>query len=329
LAVLGTLALTAVNALACGDTESESGTIKTFDDLLQALADDVCRGNCDQNSATYFEIQYGAECAELMPLVYESIGATLQASLDAGKMGFDAEQAQRCIDLRAAKACDEAESACDAVFIGHVPVGEACSSSEECADNAYCNDEEMCPGTCVATLSPGAACEYADFDECGDGRTCSEEGVCIVQKANGEPCVSSDECQSWRCDEGGHCAEFPPDYTQDLGEPCDYDENCKLDLYCHEGTCAPAAALGESCEGYTPCVSTAYCELEDDSAYETCVKRIPVGGACDDSDKCATGVCDAGKCQELSGLGGPCSSNERCFGVCDDGACAPYPACDE
>ena len=336
LTALSTLTLTAATALACGSTEGgdgsgthSAGSVNTIDDLLREVAVGLCRGDCGETSAIYIETAYGGECLETLTLLYETIGATFHASLDAGRASFDAEQAQRCLDLRAANECTEAELACESIFIGHVPVGEACNSSDECAGNAYCSEGLACPGTCVATLDPGEACSFAESGECGDAHICSDEGVCVAQKANGEPCLGSSDCLSYHCDDGGHCAEPPRDFTKDVGEPCEIDPDCKPDLYCHEGTCVAKAAAGESCEAYTPCVRAAYCQLEGDGLQGLCVERIPVGGACEDSDHCTTGVCDGGKCEKLSGLGGPCSTDQRCFGVCDDGACAPPPVCPE
>ena len=329
LTALSCLVLTAATGQGCGDTESESGgSVKTFDELLQELAQSVCRGECDASGGTYVEIRYGAECLEIYSLLYESVGASIKASLDAGRTSFDAEAAQRCLDLLAAEECDEADLACEDALVGKVATGDACTESTECAGNAYCREGLDCLGTCVATLGVGEACPGTDFDECGAGFFCSAEGVCTAEKANGEPCDYSEECSSYYCDyteEGSRCVEIPPDYVKDIGALCDFDQECKPDLHCPQGTCTAAGEIGEPC----PCVSEAYCSEDSADAFGVCVARIPQGEACEISGQCATGICDDGVCEKPSGLGGPCVTDDRCFGVCDDGACAHYPACAE
>jgi len=326
---LSCLVLTGATTQACGDTEGESsGSVESFDDLLDELAASICRGDCGETEGTYYEVRYGADCLEIYSIVYESVGASIQQSLDAGKMSFDAKEAQRCLDLFKDGACDEADRTCEEVFVGKVAVGDACTSSTECAGDAYCQDDLQCPGTCAPTAGPGEACAGNNYDECGSDGYCSIEGACIAQKANGEPCEYSDECRSFSCDyDSGRCVEIPEDYIKDVGESCDYyDEDCKLDLYCSSGgTCEHRVEVGEACQG-GECVREAYCSAESDGI---CVARIPVGEDCEDSDQCTSGICDGGVCEKLSGLGGPCVTDERCFGVCEDGACAPYPTCDE
>lgn len=129
--------------------------------------------------------------------------------------------------------------------------------------------------------------------------------VCIARKGLGDLCQSDDECQSWNC-EGAlaerYCTEAQQDFVKEMGELCDYDEECKPDLYCRDGACAPAAAVGDDRTLGTPRVRAAYC-LE-----ESCVQGVALGGACESSDQCAVGVCDGGTCQKaLAARGGPAS----------------------
>lgn len=332
------LVLTGVTALSCGDTEGEAaGSIESLDELLRQLAASECRGDCGATYGSYLEYVYGEECLELYTLIYQTAGATINGSINAGRTSFDAKAAQRCVDALEAEECTEADIACEEILVGRVPIGEACRDSSECAGSAYCSSDLDCPGTCVAQGGPGDDCTLFDYDACEVGLDCvledgSDYGVCGRLKANGESCEYYDECQSYNCeatDDGYRCADFPEEFTKGPGEPCDYDEDCELGLYCPQGSCTPAAALGEACSVYTiPCSREGYCALESGND-GICVKRIPLGGACDDSEQCATGVCDGGECQKHSGLGGPCATDERCFGMCEDGECAAYPACFE
>ena len=360
------LALTGALALACGETANKgadgsdsggnsggnttsSGTsagtatipssIESLDDLLQATTAIACRSECA--ASVTVEFYYREDCLEASTLIYEALGASIQQSIDAGSTSFDVAEAQRCIDALADHGCgDEPESACDKVFVGRVPVGGACTQTMECADAGYCNDTLGCPGTCEAGLSAGTPCADAS-GVCQSGLTCLPEGVCGAYRANGELCESSSECDTHYCaDEDGdgtsRCAEAPGYFLKTLGEPCEYALDCAADLYCPESdaapTCVAAAEIGEPCiatELSRSCVHAAYCALGADGVRGVCVARVPLGSACADSEECATGICDGGRCEKHSGLGGPCVTDLRCFGVCDGGVCAAEPACPE
>ncbi|HEY6722480.1 MAG TPA: hypothetical protein VI197_00575, partial [Polyangiaceae bacterium] len=273
-------------------------------------------------------------------LLYESLGASIRRSLDAGTVSFDASAAQRCTDEFAESACGTnlSPTACDEVLVGLVPIAGACTASEECAGNAYCEDTLACPGTCAPTLDEGAAC--ADGGECGTGLVCSEAGVCGPTKALGEPCASSAECQTRYCSASAadrRCAEPPQYFVKALGESCEFPYDCQRGLYCPiedavAAVCTPAPKIGEPCQVTglkTACADGSYCAAGADGNNGTCVVEVPLGGGCGDSIECAAGVCDGGLCVKQSGLGGPCVSDARCFGVCEGGLCAPYPACPE
>lgn len=351
------LALTSATALACGgstnsdndndsaagDTSSATsagtatpGAIASLDDLLRELVVITCRNDCSE--AALFETFFGAECLEIYPLVYETLGASVQRSLDAGTTSFDAAAAKRCVDELAASECGATLSApaCDEVFVGQVPIGGACTESDECAGSAYCEDTLMCPGTCAASLDAGADC--ASGGECETGLVCTAAGVCGAVKATGETCNSGVECQTRYCHytaSEGRCAEAPRQFVKALGEPCESALECAVGLYCPESTagarsCVAAVGAGEPCQllsvGST-CVREAYCAIESTDTEGVCVERIPLGGACTLSEACVTGICDGGACVKHSGLGEPCVTSERCFGVCEAGACALPPVC--
>ena len=320
-----------------GGTATIPSSIESLDDLLQATTAIACRNECPQR--TTIEFYYREDCVEAYALVYETLGASIQQSIDAGRTSLDLAEAQRCIDALADQGCgDEPDSACDQVFVGRVPAGGACTESTECADGGYCNDTLACPGVCEAGLSAGTPCADAS-GVCQSGLTCLPEGVCGTYRAIGEPCESSSECDTYYCEDAdgdgeSRCAEAPNYFVKALGEPCEDALDCAKDLYCPEGdaapTCVAAAELGEPCiatELSRSCVDAAYCALEADGVRGVCVARVPLGGACADFGECAIGVCDGGTCEKHSGLGGPCVTDERCFGVCDGGVCAAEPAC--
>lgn len=350
--------LAGTTALACGGTAEDdsggsdsdaassttssttgAGSITSLDDLLRELPATACRSEC--NEAASFEFLFDAECLEIYTLLYESLGVSIQRSLDAGTVSFDASAAQGCVDALAASPCDEvvSASACNGVLVGQVPIAGSCTESEQCAGSAYCDNTLGCPGTCAASLAEGAAC--LEGGECATGLACSIDGVCDGPKPAGELCNSSVECQTRYCEqqeEDARCAEAPQLFVKTLGEPCEFAYECERDLYCPldgaaEARCAASPRLGEACQisGLkTACADGSYCSSEsDDGAAGICVAEVPLGGSCTDPMQCTTGICDGGACEKHSPIGGPCTSDERCFGVCQDGVCAPQPACPE
>jgi len=321
-----------------GSTATLPSSIESLDDLLRATAAIACRSECAGASA--IEFYYREDCLEAFTLVYEALGASIQRSIAAGNMSFDAAEGQRCIDALANGACnlDAPNSACDKVFVGNLPVGGACTQSDECAGGGYCNDTLACPGVCEGGLSAGTPCTDAS-GVCQSGLTCLPEGVCGARQANGEPCANNSECESYYCDDddddgAGLCANAPQGFSKTLGEVCEESYYCAADLYCDVAatvpSCAPAAKIGEACvrdDIDKSCVRAAYCLLEADEVQGVCVERVPLHGACAASNECAVGVCDGGTCEKHSGLGEPCVTDARCFDVCDGGVCAIAPAC--
>ena len=308
-------------------------SIDSLDDLLSALTANLCKNDCAATSV--FEVMFGEDCLESYTLLYEVLGADIQRSIDAGHLSFDAVEAQRCIDALAASECGaDPGSACDEVLIGQVPVGGACTNSDECENGAHCSRILACPGTCEPSLVSGAACGTSG--ECDTGMFCTAAGVCGPLLANGELCRNSSECETRYCqgEADGRCAEVPRSFSKALGEPCESALDCQEDLYCPldssaAPSCTALVGLGEACTKLTvgsTCVRAAYCALDSEGG-GVCVERVPLGGACTTSDECAVGVCDGFVCERHSAIGEPCSTDARCFGVCDGGSCAAPPAC--
>lgn len=87
-------------------------------------------------------------------------------------------------------------------------IGESCESAN-CVDGAFCEtyDPETgeSPNVCKALKSEGAGCNYG---QCNEDTYCQmseggSSGTCAARKAAGEPCESSDECQSDWCGTSG------------------------------------------------------------------------------------------------------------------------------
>ncbi|MDX2169280.1 MAG: VCBS repeat-containing protein [Deltaproteobacteria bacterium] len=155
-------------------------------------------------------------------------------------------------------------------------------------------------------------------------------------KANGEECLTGDECLSNRCTNGVCC-----------GAQCAANERC--DVMGREGTCIPQSTGSEPCDEPNDClmegafcVNNICCDQEcsngvcDMPGFEgICIPLLPPGEFCDEDAQCSThfcspnsrccneacdnGFCDsAGVCHLPLGPGEPCQEDLECASeVCD------------
>ncbi len=195
----------------------------------------------------------------------------LAASVQAGRMSYDAEKAGKCRAegrrLRAAGGLADAGLECVDIFVGNVALGGACSLSEECAADAYCkpSSNASCSGTCVARLAVDTPCRPTS-DLCADGARCMDvagQFKCVAPAGLNESCVSRD------CASGLACIQDVCVSPGDVGATCvDLLDSgdCRDGLACVRGsagtaTCVQRANLGESCgatadDGGVPCVES-------------------------------------------------------------------------
>jgi len=211
-------------------------------------------------------------------------------------------------------------------------VGEPCSPSGTCAEDAYCTwvGEES---ECLALEGDGSECTSSY--QCASGfcnpgsQTCDPDGelgddcsvttdcrggycstsshVCEERKENGEPCGSDDECANTAWHVATGVCGLPN------GDPC----SSYADYQCASGncddtssTCQAKKAIGSPCEDSTECV-TSYCdyntstcqercytdeECEEDEFcdwdLERCLSKLEDGNGCDDDDECVSGYCN-------------------------------------
>ena len=128
-----------------------------------------------------------------------------QASIDAGKLAYNASSASSCIAAMRDVTCtefavddDALESRCPNPFEGQVANGMQCAFDEEC-QSGYCEGDSQgnnpMSGTCKPLPTQGQAC--IDF-ECADNLQC-DAGTCSPLKADGEECFDGEECMSGGC----------------------------------------------------------------------------------------------------------------------------------
>jgi len=229
---------------------------------------------------------------------------------------------------------------------GAVP-GEGGTASLGAFYAAACDYFTRCEGTFGHGFVDASTCEgfYSSVFECSIVAALVREAFVRVDAARLAVCV--DALRSAPC--GG--SEFPgAEACSDIilgsgtarpGEACPDDLfGCSAGSYCHYETdcsvCVAYAAAGEDCSAVN-CAQGLRC----DSVTNRCAEKLPVGGACEDQDDCASDACSActqeimggltttrcsgtGTCYEPIAAGEPCAPDRRCAGfrICSGGTCA-------
>jgi hypothetical protein len=295
----------------------------------------------------------------------ESALPSYQELVERGTLRYDASAAQRCLDEIAAAGCDVFIAAnpesCRETFVGMVEIGGACSTSQECAGDAYCADE-ACPadaGTCTARQSSGTECTFGD--QCATGLVC-EQGLCRLPMAMsggdctedggldcplGEVCLGADDAM----DVLGVCTPWTSLMTRVQGEACDLNQNefcdpllsCVVTAIATDGSptfqCRTRVGAGDACQIGFPnqCPDDYYCNAPfmPGMADGTCEPLPAAGEPCLDPPVglirfCALGLfcTSAGTCAAGVANGDPCTSSEVCYsGNCVSGTCEAPLVC--
>ncbi|MCA9593712.1 MAG: hypothetical protein KC776_10390 [Myxococcales bacterium] len=162
---------------------------------------------------------------------------------------YDSDAAERCVKAlqRAVSQCASdgpSLAACHKVYVGTVPPGQPCASSEECA-----------PSGGIPLCESGACRVYlhgAVGDSCGSGgdTLCLQEDgvycdvdVCVALPEAGEACAPALECA-----EGARCVGTTCEAQLPLGSACTSAGQCET-RHC-DGTCVWGnIASKEACTG--------------------------------------------------------------------------------
>ncbi|MCX8200393.1 MAG: dockerin type I domain-containing protein [Candidatus Micrarchaeota archaeon] len=232
---------------------------------------------------------------------------------------------------------------------------EVCSGTQPCCPGYTCSPE----GKCIP-CSVGLLCNPSDVNSCCAGLACNSNGRCEPLVCALKECpVTGKQCQV--CDDTGNCVSCIDNsvctFSQQLnkkvcisscaGAPCSPDKPCcQSSPFCVNGLCSKCAAGQKECDtqlcasgccdaitGECICEGKA-CALDSDccSASKYCVNgkcsKCPAGQRECDTQKCASGCCDAvtGECA-CGGL--VCSSDNDCCKLaphCVDGKCSECPA---
>lgn len=277
---------------------------------------------------------------------FDGVGADRDGWCDAmaarvadGSVAYDPDRASACLRLAQAEldaACEEGEESRDALH-GCVPFEGRRAPAERCVlpfpIESTCDPAlgtcsalrftDRCPGTCVAYLGEGDACDLTrpDAPECAPGLFCLGS-ACVAQPAEGEPCDEVPCADGLRCAFDGSASVCRA--IRALGEPCTEPWDCEEGTGCSPAQmeCVQTLARGDACRSSEECAAEDYCGLDG-----TCAERVAEGAPCLDAE-CAAGLMCAfdavaaeERCQLRASDGEPCDP-----GVCGDGLFCQHDA---
>lgn len=198
--------------------------------------------------------------------------------------------------------------------------GAACSATgTTCSGDLAC-----CSGLCGPSvgadvndcITPGKCAECDDDLACASGRcdactcepqqapgtNCNEKSDCVSDLCGPRPIADVNDCNTY-----GKCAE------------CDDDGAC-MSGRCDACKCEPKQAFGAACNEESDCTSD-LCgpkgapDANDCNVYGKCAE-------CDADTACASGRCDACKCEPKLAAGAGCNEDSDCTnGPCTGGKC--------
>ncbi len=205
------------------------------------------------------------------------------SAVKAGRLKFNADVAQACINAWLKAGCPENETAeankiCKGVYSPLVMPDGTCQAEQECFSGSCNNSEDGCAGKCKAWMKSGAPCSWSD--RCVADQYCSgDTKKCVPRLSMGKKCDGNESCQ-----EGLLCRSV----TTDAG----YDYRC-----------LPLAKEGEECDDDTSCVAGLFCNSDKDPY--VCQKRVAPNGMCNDTLPCQSGWDCLRKDENKDGQCGP------------------------
>jgi hypothetical protein len=224
--------------LACGKGAISAKDFPAAFARAVCQVEQTCRGEAD-----YLE----QDCENGSRALYDP---DLAKALAAGKVTFDAQQAQACLDGLHARGCGrtapEIDQACERAVRGTLAQGQPCNWLFECAQGR-CESSApgACPAKCGAVASEGLSCGTTPCD--------LRAGLRCIDNVCGRL----------------HAADAK----------CSGDGDCALGLYCDGfGQCSAQAFEQASCAGSDQCAAGLFCDLGAEGGL--CRKRFTQGRSC-------------------------------------------------
>ena len=297
----------------------------------QAFGTDLRDAQCDLRVRCGI-LTSTADCNGFLPIASDTV---LLAEIDGGKVNYDSDKAEQCIDAIKNASCDgttkearETPSACLDFVSGTGATGATCFTNEECQSAACampsCTDA-CCAGKCSAAEAPGKAGAPCATRACGAGLTCDNTKKCVALFTAGAPCTFSTDCDyGLGClGDPGICGTMPH-----LGEACPDGQCAELGSYCNNNKiCAPLGLRGDACATSKECSRYSTCDPQSLTCAALPITGQTCAGLCSDGSYCNTATL---QCTALLADGGACAVDSACkSGDCDAAmVCAEVPVCD-
>ena len=302
------ISLSVVSLGSCGGGDAKNGSIPSDQFAAKAL-DAICT----------LEVRCGG--APDKKSCEGSLFEKLQtpADIKSGKILYDGSAAADCLATLASEPCSFSQTAqvetlppCMKLLAGTVAVGGACLISEECVSQSCnlnaCAGATCCQGTCRAQVPVGGDCTADPF-------VCTHPSICRTALVAGTSLTK------------GTCVA-----PIAAGQPCTAGDLCAPGKFCNTDGSSPTGTCGDRPQEGKPCPDGQCDQLTDrcDSATNTCVAKIAVGGACAVEGCVDYARCDPTslKCVALAAPGAACTTSADCFAdlPCDNGTCTSPPA---
>jgi hypothetical protein len=356
-----------VGAAACGGDDDGGtggpgggGDSLALETLPKLLAQTICQQQAACLGPLLDVYLRGQDCVTITQPTFEDgeFGA-IAALVGEGKLTYDPQKAQACLDAYAARTCDspdnDAPDVCAEVYGGTGKTGEACTVSAQCALDFFCEAGAVCPGSCAPKRKATEAC--TKDEQCSSGLSCLT-GKCAAKIGKGGACGGGVECVGGllcigKDDDAGKkgtCGDVSEAFAAPLGAACDVANGpycvagaaCELDTLTATGAtfvCVAPVASGAPCKVALPdvCPDDEYCPVDLSTSppvFEgVCTKRPAAGQPCGKGltgDTCgAYEVCESGVCKDRQRLGGACKASGTCYsGLCKADVCAAGLACE-
>jgi hypothetical protein len=162
------------------------------------------------------------ECVDQLEEPFAADFARIEASIEAGRMRFDAAEGDACVAAFAASSCSEfaalliEEDLCGAALVGLVETGGVCRYSGDCAIGT-CDGQKggTLDGTCYDDAGEGDSCAVdtegcppKSYCSCAAGLHCDYDDTltCVADEPEGTDCSNDDECATDHCEGNTECA---------------------------------------------------------------------------------------------------------------------------
>lgn len=277
-------------------------------------------GRFVESGAAVIDLDAGTTCVAMLPTRTDCADARCSPFIIGGGLGQPCAFESTCREGFCRGGAPNTCAAC-APFAA---LGQLCSPSERCADDAFCD-----PSTsrCASRKPAGAACTTPGMQtECEGYSPCvaTDAGARCAPFADGQPCTNLT-----MCGRGSFCEVMNPTTGEGACSPqrpagaaCDQSSAfpCREGTACIEGTCVALGSrdAGEGCLDSETCLAGLVCAPDPAVANRgVCQRRGQQGERCI-GDGCAAGLvcacrqvpCVEFTCQPRAGIGGECP----CFG---------------